>query len=73
MVFMRSTVTRMNHTRQAKFRKAFSYQGIFARVAKQLGLTRTHVYYVATGVRQSKRVEAALLAEINRIESSRAA
>lgn len=65
---MSNTVTRMNSTGRRKLRKAISYQGIFSRVAKQLGLTRTHVYYVAIGERDSARVAEALLREINRID-----
>ena len=51
--------------------KAILYQGIFARVARQLGLGpsgRSHVYRVAIGKRQSPRVMNALLSEIERIE-----
>jgi hypothetical protein len=44
-----------------------TYQGIFSRVAKQLGLSRTNVYSVAIGERESERVRRALLAEFARI------
>ncbi|HUS18169.1 MAG TPA: hypothetical protein VMZ25_00835 [Terriglobales bacterium] len=37
-------------------------------MAKQLGLDRSYVSRVANGERRSKQVEAALLAEIKRIE-----
>jgi hypothetical protein len=44
------------------------YRGVYSRVAKQLGLDRSYVSRVASGQRRSKKVEAALLAEIKRIE-----
>ncbi len=44
------------------------YRGAYSRVAKQLGLDRSYVSRVASGQRRSKKVEAALLAEIKRIE-----
>lgn len=44
------------------------YRGVYSRVAKQLGLDRSYVSRVAGGERRSKKVEAALLAEIKRIE-----
>ncbi|HUR36406.1 MAG TPA: hypothetical protein VM009_01225 [Terriglobales bacterium] len=44
------------------------YRGVYSRVAKQLGMDRSYVSRVASGQRRSKQVEAALLAEIKRIE-----
>ena len=44
------------------------YRGIYSRVAKQLSLDRSYVSRVAGGERRSNKVEAALLAEIRRIE-----
>jgi predicted transcriptional regulator len=41
---------------------------VYSRVAKLLGLDRSYVSRVASGQRRSKKVEAALLAEIKRIE-----
>jgi hypothetical protein len=56
----------------AKFGKALSYQGLLSRVARQSGVSRSHVYYIATGKRRSARVEAALLQEIHRVEAGAA-
>jgi hypothetical protein len=44
------------------------YRGVYSRVAKALGLDRSYVSRVASGQRRSTKVEAALLAEIKRIE-----
>lgn len=44
------------------------YRGVYSRVAKQLSLDRSYVSRVASGQRRSKKVEAALVAEIKRIE-----
>jgi hypothetical protein len=52
----------------APVRRAFEFQGVFARVARRLSVSRQHVYHVAKGQRQSRRVMRALLAEIQRIE-----
>jgi len=48
--------------------KALRYRGLLTRVANQLGLNRSHISRVARGQRQSKRVLAALLQEVERIE-----
>lgn len=52
--------------------KALHYRGLLTRVANILGVTRQHVGRVARGERQSSRVFAALLAEIQRIEKAAA-
>jgi transcriptional regulator with XRE-family HTH domain len=70
---MASTVSRINAISRRKLRKAISYQGIFARVAERLGVSRGHVYNVAAGERESTRVAEALLAEMERIERKCAA
>lgn len=44
------------------------YRGIYSRVARELGIDRSYVSRVANGLRRSKKVEAALLREIKRIE-----
>jgi transcriptional regulator with XRE-family HTH domain len=44
-----------------------SYRGLYARVARQLGVDRSYVSRVARGERRSKRVEEALRAELKRI------
>lgn len=57
-----------NHSIDAELRRHALYRGVYSRVAKQLGLDRSYVSRVASGQRRSKKVEAALLAEIRRIE-----
>lgn len=44
------------------------YRGLYSRVARQLGVDRSLVSRVARGQRRSKRIEAALEAELSRIE-----
>jgi len=41
---------------------------LYSRVARQLGVDRSLVSRVARGERRSKRIEAALKAELSRIE-----
>jgi hypothetical protein len=51
--------------------RAHLYRGIYARVARKLGLKRngrSHVSRVATGERRSTRVEAALAKELEIVE-----
>jgi len=47
------------------------YRGLYARVARQLGVDRSFVSRVARGERHSKKVEDALQKELRRIERSR--
>ncbi len=44
------------------------YRGLYARVARQLGVDRSFVSRVARGERRSKEVEEALQKELKRIE-----
>ena len=44
------------------------YRGLYARVARQLGVDRSYVSRVARGERRSQRVEEALRAEVKRIQ-----
>ena len=44
------------------------YRGLYARVARQLGVDRSFVSRVARGERRSKEVEEALQKELRRIE-----
>jgi len=73
---MRHTVARTDDTPAkvpSRIARALRYQGIFARVARQLRLGksgRSHVYRVAIGQRQSRRVMDALLQEIRKIEQT---
>jgi hypothetical protein len=57
-----------NHSMDSELTRHALYRGVYSRVAKQLGLDRSYVSRVANGERRSKKVEAALLAEIKRIE-----
>lgn len=45
-----------------------AYEGLYSRVAKQLGVTLSSVTRVAKGQRKSARIEAALLEELDRAE-----
>lgn len=45
-----------------------SYRGLYARVARGLGVDRSFVSRVARGERRSKQVEEALQKEVRRIE-----
>jgi hypothetical protein len=56
------------HNIDAELARHSLYRGVYSRVARQLGLDRSYVSRVASGERKSKHVEAALLAEIKRIE-----
>jgi transcriptional regulator with XRE-family HTH domain len=44
------------------------YRGLYARVARQLGVDRSYVSRVARGERRSPPIEAALKNELRRIE-----
>ena len=48
--------------------RALAYVGIFARVATQEGLSTSHVALTAHGKRTSRRVIAAIVREVRRIE-----
>lgn len=70
----------MSHKRAARnlprsavprqFRRAFLYRGVFARVARELDVSISHVRRVALGERISADVAAALNREIQRIEEA---
>jgi N-methylhydantoinase A/oxoprolinase/acetone carboxylase beta subunit len=70
----KSTTKSSKQAIRRALRRGFLYRGINARVARQLGLGksgRAHVWRVAMGLRNSRRVTDALLAEIERIEEAR--
>lgn len=50
------------------FLKHIHYRGLYSRVARRLGIDRSYVSRVASGERESEKVKAALLKEIQRIE-----
>lgn len=49
------------------------YRGVYTRVARKVGVSRQFVAMVGRGMKRSKKVEAALLSEISRIEKKIAA
>jgi transcriptional regulator with XRE-family HTH domain len=55
-------------TRQPGLKRYRLYRGLYARVARQLGVDRSYVSRVARGERRSATIEAALKAELRRIE-----
>jgi len=60
-------VTR-NHSKKSGLKRYRLYRGLYARVARQLGVDRSYVSRVARGERRSQRIEAALNSELRRIE-----
>ncbi len=60
-------VTRHN-SKPSGLKRYRLYHGLYARVARQLGVDRSYVSRVARGERRSQRIEAALRAELRRIE-----
>lgn len=57
-----------HHNKQPALRRYRLYRGLYARVARRLGVDRSYVSRVARGQRTSPKVEAALDAELKRIE-----
>jgi len=57
-----------HHSRQPGLQRYQLYRGLYARVARRLGVDRSYVSRVARGERTSPEVEAALAAELRRIE-----
>jgi hypothetical protein len=57
-----------DHTKNLKLNRLSLYRGIYSRVARQLDIDPSYVSRVARGERQSAKVEAALLKEMQRIE-----
>jgi transcriptional regulator with XRE-family HTH domain len=51
-------------------RRAALFRGIYSRVAKQLGVDPSYVSRVARGERSNADVEAALVREVQRLDSS---
>jgi transcriptional regulator with XRE-family HTH domain len=60
-------VTR-HHSKDSELKRYRLYRGLYARVARQLGVDRSYVSRVARGERRSPRIEAALNSELRRIE-----
>lgn len=57
-----------HHSKQPTLKRYRLYRGLYARVARRLGVDRSYVSRVARGERTSPAVEAALSAELERIE-----
>jgi len=57
-----------HHNKQPALTRYRLYRGLYARVARRLGVDRSYVSRVARGQRTSPKVEAALDAELKRIE-----
>ena len=63
----------ITNAQRERFREASKYRGLFARIARELKLERSHVRRVAIGERSSRRVEKALRAAMDEIDQSRRA
>jgi transcriptional regulator with XRE-family HTH domain len=59
-----------NTNKQSNFKRYQLYRGLYSRVARKLGVDRSYVSRVARGERSSPEIEAALAAEVKRIERS---
>jgi transcriptional regulator with XRE-family HTH domain len=57
-----------NTNKDSNFKRYQLYRGLYSRVARKLGVDRSYVSRVARGERSSPAIEAALQAEIKRIE-----
>ncbi len=64
----KSPLVTANHNKNPALKRYRLYRGLYARVARRLGVDRSYVSRVARGERRSARVEAALKAELRRIE-----
>jgi DNA-binding transcriptional regulator YdaS (Cro superfamily) len=51
-------------------RRAALFRGIYSRVAKELGVDPSYVSRVARGQRRNSDVEAALIREVQRLDSA---
>jgi hypothetical protein len=63
-----SRIMTADNTKNLKLNRLSLYRGIYSRVARQLDIDPSYVSRVARGERQSAKVEAALLKEMQRIE-----
>jgi transcriptional regulator with XRE-family HTH domain len=61
-------VTANNNKQSSNFKRYQLYRGLYSRVARKLGVDRSYVSRVARGERKSPEIEAALQAELRRIE-----
>ena len=66
----KSPAVTKHHSKEPSLKRYGLYRGLYSRVARQLGVDRSYVSRVARGERRSKKVEAALRAELKRIERS---
>ncbi len=63
-----SPLVTKNRSKGPSLRRYSLYRGLYSRVAKKLGVDRSYVSRVARGERRSPEIEAALRAELKRIE-----
>lgn len=64
-----SSLVTTHHSKNAKRVDRYKlYRGLYSRVARKLGVDRSYVSRVARGERRSSEIEAALKAELKRIE-----
>lgn len=59
-----------NITKTSEMRRYSLYRGLYARVARQLGVDRSYVSRVARGERRSEPIEKALRSELRRISKA---
>jgi len=57
-----------HRNKEPELRRYHLYRGLYARIARTLGVDRSYVSRVARGERRSPEIEAALRAELKRIE-----
>ena len=62
------TLTSSDTTKTPVLKRYALYRGLYARVARRVGVDRSYVSRVARGERRSAQVEKALQAELRRIE-----
>lgn len=65
---MGRNLTQQDTTSRVLYLRTRLYKGLYTRVAKQLGVSDSVTRRVALGLGQSKRIEAALIKEMRRIE-----
>lgn len=59
----------VEHANTKLLKRAALFRGLYARIAKQLGVDPSYVSRVARGQRRNADVEHALIAEVRRLDS----
>lgn len=70
MLGVRGGTICLSSNRTKNLRAALKTRGLCARVARELGVSRSHLSLVARGVRSSRRIEAALERAINQTKNA---